>query len=79
MPAKLELSLTPEERAELIPARDHHSKAYLREHCAAAQERLQHIVSRCSTHVDVQRSRWPLTDLVSVCTKWLTLTTPTGM
>ena len=35
MPGRLELVLTPEERAELVKVRDHHPKPYMRERAAA--------------------------------------------
>ena len=44
MPKRLEITLSEQQRAELLQARDHHSKAYVREKAAAilkiADERL---------------------------------------
>src|SRR2546428_9529778 len=44
MPKRLEITLSQQQRAELLQARDHHSKAYVREKAAAilkiADERL---------------------------------------
>ena len=38
MPKQLEITLSEDQRAELLEARDHHAKAYVREKAAAIQK-----------------------------------------